>query len=111
MKTLLAACFLVAAPALADVGPRPPSCTVPASCVSCTTSVSEPDAGADCRSGAADAGLSRSDCTDSAGAFVTEHFCPKGVTASRPGCGCSAVDAPSLLALLALVSRRQRSAS
>lgn len=108
MKKLAVLCALFAVPALADVGPKPPACTVPATCVSCETTVSEPDAGSDCRAGAADAGMTKSDCSDSSGAYVTEYYCPSGVTATRPSCGCSAVDAPFALGLLGLVSALRR---
>lgn len=80
---------------------------MPAGCVTCVTNLGEPDAGADCRAGAADAGLALSDCTDRSGAALSVYYCPAGTTATR-GCGCSAVDAPFALGLLVLLRRRRR---
>lgn len=110
MKKLAVLCLLIAVPALADVGPPPAKCSVPSACVSCETNLGDADAGWECRANAADAGLTVSECTDRSGAYLTEYYCPSGTTATRPACGCSAVDAPFALGLLGLVSALRRRA-
>ena len=110
MKVLAILSLFIALPALADVGPPPPKCNVPSACTSCGRNLGDEDAGWECRAGAADAGLTVSECTDRSGAYLTEYYCPRGTTATRPACGCSAVDAPFALGLLGLVSALRRRA-
>ena len=109
LPALAAALALIAGPALADVGPKPPHCRVPSSCVSCPVHFGDPDAGQDCRASAVDAGLVDSACVDSVGAGATHYYCPPGVTATRP-CGCSASGGAGALGLLAgsRLARRRR---
>ncbi|MCC6336250.1 MAG: hypothetical protein IT380_19960 [Myxococcales bacterium] len=110
-RNLLLFTALVGSAAWADVGPPPPKCQVPGTCVTCTSEAGDPDAGSGCRAGAADAGLLKQECTDRSGAFTSEYFCPSGTTATRPGCGCAAVDAPLAVALFGLIRLlRRRSA-
>lgn len=108
MKILIAS-VLFASVALADVGPPPPKCNVPKECVTCGVILSEPDSGTDCRAGALDAGLTKSDCSDRVGTSLSEYYCPAGKAASR-GCGCGAVDPLMVVAAFALVPllRRRR---
>ncbi|MEW5742509.1 MAG: hypothetical protein AB1938_26565 [Myxococcota bacterium] len=103
MKNFVAVALLMSSAAWADVGPPPPKCQVPAGCVTCTAEAGDPDAGSDCRAGAADAGLLKQECTDRSGASTSEYFCPAGTTASRSSCGCAAAEAPFAIGLLALL--------
>ena len=84
--------------ALADVGPRPPRCSVPEGCVTCS---GEPE----CSAQAVDAGLIESECSDRSGSVEYSYFCPKGKTATR---GCSSVDVMGMSALGLLLLRRRR---
>ena len=105
MRTCLWLSLLLAAPALADVGPRPPPCSVPEGCVSCVSMGGDPTV-ADCRSGALAKGLVRSDCSDRRGAELTEYFCPANTPARR--CGCGATDAAVWAVAAVLMLRRRR---
>lgn len=107
MRVVLLVSCLLATAALADVGPRPPPCSVPGECVTCTRNGSETST--PCGDAAVDAGLVRSACTDRQGAVFSEYYCPADKPATRL-CGCSSTEALGAVALLALL-RRRRSAS
>lgn len=101
--------LLLSSWALADVGPRPAACTVPASCQRCSVALSG-DAGVDCVLSANDAGLLLSGCTDRAGSIEQQYFCPPGVTATRPTTpmGCQLMPGAALVAVAAVVALRRR---
>lgn len=94
--------------ALADVGPKPPPCNVPAGCTTCLTLFGDPDGGVQCGLAARDAGLVLSDCADRVGASEKEYYCPPGMPARQRPCGCDAgAGAGALVAALVLSRRRQ----
>ncbi|MBX7098267.1 MAG: hypothetical protein K1X89_11185 [Myxococcaceae bacterium] len=96
--------------ALADVGPKPPPCNVPAACTTCWTLFGDPDAGVQCGLAARDAGLVLSDCADRVGASEKTYYCPPGMPATQRPCGCDAgAGATALGAVLVLLWRRARS--
>jgi MYXO-CTERM domain-containing protein len=101
---------LVAGVAVADVGPAPPRCVVPGSCVTCRVRTGM-ESGDACVVAALDGGLVKQQCSDKLGADTALHYCPSGTTATKPGCA----TAPGLVgvALLALsgLARRRRSRS
>lgn len=101
--------LLGAGVAVADVGPAPPRCVVPGSCVTCRVRTGM-ESGDPCVVNALDGGLAKQQCSDKLGADSALHYCPSGVTATRPGCEA----APGLLgvALLAFTvfARRRRAA-
>jgi len=112
MRSLAITLFLLlASSAVADVGPRPPACTVPAACVTCTTGLdTSPDGGDGCAAGALDAGLRLADCTDHYGLTLKSYYCPASTPAYR-SCGCGAAEglaAVALLGLFPLLRRRSR---
>lgn len=107
MRALVVVALLGAGSALADVGPRPPKCVVPAECVTCGRSLADADSGVDCRVAALDAGLSLSSCTDQSGVGLSEYYCPKGKQAVR-GCGCAGVDGGLLVGAAAVLTAWRR---
>ena len=106
MRPTLLALLLVGSTAFADVGPRPPKCTVPVECLTCVAT-GQADAGYEaCLANAADAGLSKSECNDRSGSWLTTYYCPPGKEASR-GCGCSSAEGLFAFAALVLLGRRK----
>lgn len=103
MRLVFLAAILSTA-ALADVGPRPPPCSVPSGCVTCVRNGGE--TATPCGDEAIDAGLVRSDCSDRSGAVFTEYYCPPSTPATR-FCGCSSTEVLGAIALLALLRRRR----
>jgi hypothetical protein len=102
MLTLLAASV-----AVADIGPGQPRCVVPSSCVTCQvqpgTELNDP-----CVVKARESGLERQQCSDKFGANVALHYCPSGMTATRPGCSAApGLVGVALLALTVLARRRR----
>ena len=110
MRLLVLASLLLAPLAVADVGPAPPKCTVPAGCTTCVVNLGTPDSGTDCIAGAADAGLVDSACFDRSGASVSHYYCPPATPATRPGCGCTAIDPLALGAFFVLAPLLRRRA-
>lgn len=107
MRALVLGLWLSAGVAVADVGPAPPRCVVPGTCVTCRVRIGMERDDA-CVATALDGGLVKQQCSDKLGADTALHYCPSGATATRPGCAA----APGLLgvALLAFAvfARRRR---
>jgi len=104
MRVLLLAA-LVSLPALADVGPRPPRCEAPTTCVACVV----PDtADSGCVANASDAGLVLADCSDRVSQYTTTYYCPPGTPVGR---GCNAAPGGVMALLGVLMALRRRRAS
>lgn len=105
MRAALLVLSLFASSALADVGPRPPPCSVPTACVTCVNNAGDADAG--CAAGALDAGLVLSECSDRSGSVLSSYYCPKDQPAVR-SCGCATVDVVGLAGLGVFLPRLLR---
>jgi uncharacterized protein (TIGR03382 family) len=103
MRLLLLAA-LVSLPALADVGPRPPNCAPPSTCVSCTSPAGSPNEA--CVANATDAGLVVVDCSDRTGSVFTNYYCPPGTPVGR-GCNAAPAGAMAVMGMLVLLRRRR----
>ncbi|MBX7098266.1 MAG: hypothetical protein K1X89_11180 [Myxococcaceae bacterium] len=97
---------LLPAVALADVGPRPSRCDVPATCATCAMHLGAVDAGSDCAAAAEGKGLIKVECQDRSGAVLATYYCPPGTEVGRKTCSVGGGGALALFA--AVVLRRLR---
>lgn len=105
-KLGITAVLVLAASALADVGPRPPPCNIAGkSCTTCTVNAGDPPGA--CELGAQDAGLVAADCSDRTGAVLQYYYCPKGTTLTHSSCASVPLELVPCGALVLLLLRRR----